>query len=301
MRNLVLGVLLLAFITGAATAQGGYPTQRDPYINDYADLLNDEQEARISAMLTALQDADGIELVVVTVDSYTDYTTRATTFERFATGLFNAWGIDDAASNDGILFLTAVDDRRVRIEVGDGYGVGLDDRVDDVIDETITPAYRRGDYAGGIEEGVIDIMRVVTGGTPAAAAPRTDLSGLLPFAVIMVVIGAIAWVYQKAAQWGDGYGTDDGYFDADGMQADGYNTRYYGSDAAQTDSVEAPAFWGNGDGERVWNWDTNYHSDDSDNHSSWSSSRSSSSSTRSSSRSSGSRGSSSGGGASGKW
>lgn len=301
MRNLVLGVLLLVLVTGAAAAQGGYPTQRDPYINDYADLLNAEQEARISAQLTALQESNGIELVVVTVDSYTDYAISATTFERFATGLFNAWGIDDQPSNDGILFLTAVDDRRVRIEVGDGYGAGLDDRVDDVIDETITPAYRRGDYAGGIEAGVSDIMRVVTSGTPAAA-PTTDLSGLLPFAVIVIVIGAVAWVYQKAAQWGDGYGSDDGYFDADEVQTGAYGERYYGSDTAQSEAVEAPAFWGNGEGERLWNWDTNYHSDDDNDHrSNWASSRSSSSSSGSSSRSSSSRGSSSGGGASGKW
>ncbi|MDX2137350.1 MAG: TPM domain-containing protein [Chloroflexota bacterium] len=291
---IVMSILVL-MCGGIAAAQTTYPLQQDPYINDFADLLGTDREARLREMLVTLERDHGVTLVVVTIERMADYSTSSLTIESFATGLFNRWAIDDAESNDGILFLTSVGDRRVRIEVGAGYGTSLDDRVDDVIDEIITPAYRREDYAGGIEQGVIGIIRTVTVQAPTAVtstAPESDSSSsiLVPLLIGVLVVGGLIWFASRVM----------------GSAHTPFNLPEGGGEpGGEMGDVRTPGFWGDGEGERINSG--SYENDDEERDSRWSSRRRNSWSSGSSRRSSGggrsSRrgGSSRGGGASGSW
>ena len=74
--------------------------------------------------------------------------------------------------DDGAILLIAKDDRRVRIEVGKGLEGAMPDAIANrIIDETITPAFKRGDYDGGVESGVDQIVSVVNG----EALPQPDI------------------------------------------------------------------------------------------------------------------------------
>jgi uncharacterized membrane protein YgcG len=302
MRQLFMIVMSICVLmcVGVATAQTTYPAQQDPHINDFADLLGTDRESRLRDMLVTLERDHGVTLVVTTIQRMADYSSGSPTIESFATGLFNRWAIDDAETNDGILFLTSVGDRRVRIEVGAGYDTTLDDRVDDVIDELITPAYRRNDYAGGIEQGVIGIIRTVTGQAPVAVTSTTpegnsSSSIFVPFVIAALVVGGLVWFASRLM----GSSTPTPY-DLPGSG---------GSDAADDGmgDVRTPGFWGDGEGERINSGFYDSDDDDDDDSyrssrssSSWSSSSSGSDSSTGSSRSSGG-GSSRGGGASGSW
>ncbi|HSD85459.1 MAG TPA: TPM domain-containing protein, partial [Anaerolineae bacterium] len=114
----VLGVLPVA-------AQNGYPTRVDPYVNDFASLLTTEHTASLRSLFSELKTENGVEIVVVTLDSIHDYATGDASIESFATNLFNTWGIGTAQKNDGVLILVAWKDREVRIEVGAGFGDSL--------------------------------------------------------------------------------------------------------------------------------------------------------------------------------
>jgi uncharacterized protein len=62
------------------------------------------------------------------------------------------------------LLIIAVEDRALRIEVGRGLeGVLTDLASNRIIDETITPLFRAGDYAAGINAGVDRMIGVVDG------------------------------------------------------------------------------------------------------------------------------------------
>ena len=145
-----------------SSAQTGYPTASDPYLNDYAQLMRSEDAASIRQSLANLEANHGIEATVVTINSIQDYDTGDSTIESFATNLFNTWSIGEAEKNNGILTLVAVNDRKVRIEVGSGYGTSLDFAMKSVIDEYMVPRFKQNDYSGGILQGTEAIIRLVT-------------------------------------------------------------------------------------------------------------------------------------------
>src|SRR5690606_12839798 len=76
--------------------------------------------------------------------------------KQFATALFNHWGVGSAERNDGVLFLLVMSSRRLEVEVG----YGLEDRLPDgwlgsMQTSSMVPHFKQGDFAGGIEVGVI--------------------------------------------------------------------------------------------------------------------------------------------------
>src|SRR3546814_10969613 len=78
------------------------------------------------------------------------------------------WSSDVCSSDlfDGILMLVARNDRRVRIEVGYGLaGVVPDAIANRIIDETIVTLFKAGDYAGGLDAGVDQLLGVINGET----------------------------------------------------------------------------------------------------------------------------------------
>jgi len=121
--------------------------------------------------------------------------------------LFNEWGIGNASRNDGVLLLVARNDRKLRIELGAGYGRTLDSDMKRIIDRTITPAFRNDQYAYGIDEGVTEIIRTVTGSYPgeydASAVTRTVNSTwrfIERFAIAVIGIGTpiVGFILFKA-------------------------------------------------------------------------------------------------------
>ncbi len=137
----------------AVSAQSSYPTADDLFVNDYADVINSTDEAQIRELLAAYEAGSGVQMTVLTVRSFTDYNTGDTTIEQFATNLFNEWGIGQASRNDGVLFLVAIEDRELRVELGAAYGVEFNGRMQRIIDQIIIPYFRQEKYSLGIHEG----------------------------------------------------------------------------------------------------------------------------------------------------
>lgn len=146
-------------------AGGTLPGYAEVYVNDYADLLDDAAEARIREDLIGLYDSTGIEMTVLTIETTGQYG-HSGPIEPFATALFNAWGIGNAARNDGVLILVARDDRRMRIELGAGYARSWDARMQRVIDDAFLPRFREEAYQQGIEAGVDETVYAITGAYP---------------------------------------------------------------------------------------------------------------------------------------
>jgi uncharacterized protein len=173
-KLLLLVVLVVAALAGPIVhAQGGYPPYEDLYVNDYAMVLTAEDAAHIRSMFMDLKRDHGIEAVVLTIHTLSNYTTGDETIEQFATNLFNTWGIGDATRNDGVLILVAVDDRKVRIEIGAGYAPSYDDVMAEVITEHMLPYFRRNEYSLGIYRGARAVVGELTGDWPDDLTPVT--------------------------------------------------------------------------------------------------------------------------------
>ncbi len=195
MRFLQIVFIVLLLIVNAVHAQD-FPAPRTPFVSDHADLIDTETEARISTELRRLRQERGTEMAVVTIESRARYAGN-TSLEAFATGLFNDWAIGNAARNDGILFLVSRDDQETRVELGAGYAPVYDDRMKTVIDHTIIPHFRSGDFSAGIEAGVLEIIKRTD--SAFVDQPIKNQSwfsankGLLVFGLAAVLIGFLVF------------------------------------------------------------------------------------------------------------
>ena len=127
-------IILWFFMSLSAIAQT-LPEPLSDTINDFADLMSPDAEARLTEILAQGRAENGARI------------------EDYAKALFNAWGIGDASRNDGILILVARMDREVRIALGAGYPVIWDNAAQRVIDRFMLPEFREDRYDKGIEAG----------------------------------------------------------------------------------------------------------------------------------------------------
>src|SRR5262245_10576578 len=172
---LSLTILLLARTGLGDPANTRYPRPVEVYVNDFAMILTAEHEATIRTVLTELRREADIHVVVVTVQSIRSYKTSDQSIESFATNLFNSWGIGDKQRNDGVLILVAVKDRKVRIEVGSGYGNQLNRPMQDVIRDQMLPHFKTGNYSLGVLEGTNAVVRTLSERKSTTTLPMTPV------------------------------------------------------------------------------------------------------------------------------
>ena len=175
-------------------------------IVDNANLIGSEARGRIAAKLKAHEDKTGDQLVVATLPSL-----QGIGIEDFANGLFRFWKLGVAKTNNGVLLLVAPNERKVRIEVGYGLEGALTDALSKVIITTaVTPKFKTGDFAGGIEGGVDAILEILSGDAEQwqrRAVIRDDemsVSDMIAVAVAMlfILLFIIAFIRGVSQQTG---------------------------------------------------------------------------------------------------
>jgi uncharacterized protein len=137
---------------------------------DAAGVLDPANRKALVARLEALEAATGDQLVVATVAAL-----HGNSIESYANRLFNIWKLGQKDKNNGVLLLVAPAERKVRIEVGFGLEGRLTDAVTKlIIEQSIVPHFRSGDFAAGITRAADDIASVLTGDAGAWQA-RAEL------------------------------------------------------------------------------------------------------------------------------
>ena len=168
------------------------PGYQEIYVNDYADLLDTEAEARIRTNLIELYDHTGVEMTVLTIKNMGAYGHQGA-IEPFATKLFNTWGIGNAVRNDGVLILISRFDRNMRIELGEFYGHTRDDDMKRVIEFVFLPNFRQDAYQRGIEIGVDETILEIAGVYPGGYDSSTINHGWQK--IIRWIRGVGEWLY----------------------------------------------------------------------------------------------------------
>lgn len=160
MRSIVRFLALVAFVAGvlsagfAAPAQAAYPARPAGPVLDAANIIPDAEEAAMDARLRDYNQRTGRAVVVATVPSL-----DGETIELYAANLFAEWGIGGAETDQGLLLLVAPNDRKVRIEVGYGlHGYVTDILSGRIIRGQMLPRFKAGDYPGGINAGLDELI-----------------------------------------------------------------------------------------------------------------------------------------------
>lgn len=142
-------IVLLAALGLSAAAEVSYQPTAPFFVNDFADVLSAGTEQQIVELGRALQQQTGAQAVAVTVPSL-----GGQSVEDYAIDLANAWGIGQKEADNGVLILIAVEERKLRIEVGLGLEGALPDgKTGRLMDEYMTPFLRQNDYSTGMLEG----------------------------------------------------------------------------------------------------------------------------------------------------
>lgn len=187
--------LLLALLLAAASAADAVLAVPQPQglVTDLTLTLAPEQRHALQARLRAFEQRKGSQLAVLIVAS-----TQPESVEQYALRVAEQWKLGRKKVDDGALLLVAKNDRTVRIEVGYGLEGALTDALSHrIINETIVPAFRQGDYFGGLERALDQMIRLIDGEPlPAAKAPAStepdDLNYWLPVLLgIAVVVGGV--------------------------------------------------------------------------------------------------------------
>jgi uncharacterized protein len=203
--RLRLAAATAAFALTAAQGVGAADLQPIPplaaRVTDTTGTLSAAEKSALEQKLADFEARKGAQIAVLIVP-----TTQPEEIEQYSIRVVDARKLGREQPDDGALLLVAMQDRALRIEVGRGLEGALTDLVSNrIIEETITPRFREGDFAGGISAGVDRMIAVVDGEElppPDAGwkkAPR-DIGNLVPilFFVVIFVSGILRAIFGRA-------------------------------------------------------------------------------------------------------
>ena len=221
----VFAIVLVAIF--ASSMLGGCSEEALPtaterfFVNDFADVLTDEDEQAVYEAGVALQENTTAQVVLVTVQDTGD-----SDLETFSYELATGWGIGQANEDNGILLLFTVDGPHSRIEIGYGLeGAVNDSKAGRILDTYLVPAY--GDsaaWSSALRDTYLAILNEVYGEygmtdlqtpleTPLAEEVELtteDLVALLPFLLVFILIvvlasrGKLGWLLVGGHHHGGG-------------------------------------------------------------------------------------------------
>jgi uncharacterized protein len=169
--------LIFAFGVLAQAPEGAVPVPKlVTRVTDQTGTLTTADRERLEEKLRAFEAAKGSQVAVLLVP-----TIGSEVIEEFAGRVADAWQLGRKGVDDGVLFVVAMQERKMRIHTGRGVQGTLTDAASKrIVAELVAPRFRAGDFAGGIDAGVDAILRAIEGEAlpePArkgSASPRVD-------------------------------------------------------------------------------------------------------------------------------
>jgi len=185
--------LLLLFLTfcwlAVGVGQNILPKPNPPkLVNDAANVLSPEQRQILEQKLVALDDSTSNQIAVVLIPTLDGYP-----IEEYANKLFREWGIGNAKTNNGVLLIAAIEDRKIRIEVGYGLEGAIPDVVaSSIIRNEIGPNFKEGNFYRGIDRAT-DALAKAAAGEYKVKRERKGSGGttgksILTFVIILFVV-----------------------------------------------------------------------------------------------------------------
>ena len=170
MRSFFLTLLLCLGLSAWAQDIQPVPPLSARVIDQTA-TLSESQRAALEARLAAFEQQAGSQLVILIVAS-----SQPEDIAAFAQRVGDNWKIGRREVGDGLLIVVAKNDRKVRIEVAKALEGAIPDlAARQIIQNAITPAFKAGDYAGGLNLGIDQLQARIRG--EALPAPKPGASG----------------------------------------------------------------------------------------------------------------------------
>ena len=188
--NLIILILLPIFLFFTPIIYANHIPAPTGHVNDFAGVLTSDQKTVLENSLRDYEQKTTNEIAVATVKSLnggdiTDFTIR--TFEE--------WRVGKKGKDNGVLFLAAIDDRKMRIEVGYGLEPYItDSQAGEIIRNIIAPEFKKENYYQGISKGITAIQNRI--GNPQESSSQSSYNTIDHIirsisTVGMLILGAI--------------------------------------------------------------------------------------------------------------
>ena len=205
------------------------------YVSDHAGGLEPDWKARIRSVCQDLERKTGVEMVVVTVRTFSPYKSP----DDYASTVYQRWGVGTAQQDHGVLILAVLEDRHAAVTVGRALMPIITPLVaDEVGRQYIQPTFRTGHYGEGLYRATVSLAATMQH-IRVGDKPRSHMKGIGMFLTVFTGIGAVAflwWIsrpdlrhpFQRIHRnefWGSGQGGFSGNFGGFGGGTSGEGLR----------------------------------------------------------------------------
>lgn len=225
-----LAVFLVLFTNVAFAADLPKPT-KNFFVNDFANVISNADEEKMQQQGEALFKECGAQVVVVTVKSL-----NGEDLENYSLNLARSWRIGSDKNDDGILLLLAVDERKVRIEVGYGLEGALpDSKTGRILDTYGVDRFKKNDFSTGLAAVYDSLVNEVyiekgldpaDGYTPVEDYSLTTKEKVITYGIIALIV--LAFIFTNRGKrkrgfvyYGGGFG--GGGFSGSGSSGGGFS------------------------------------------------------------------------------
>ncbi|HOB83064.1 MAG TPA: TPM domain-containing protein [Bacteroidales bacterium] len=159
-------------------------------VNDFAGMLNGSEINSLESKLVAFNDSTSTQIAIVTVSDLMGYEVA-----DFAQRLAEKWGIGQKGLDNGILILVKPKTEGSLGQVSIAPGYGLEGAIPDlicarIIDNEILPAFREGDFYGGLDKASTVLMQLASGEFTADEYGNSgsDAGAIAPFIIFVIFL-----------------------------------------------------------------------------------------------------------------
>lgn len=198
--GLLIAALLFVFTATAAAETKQYTIDDVPnvrlsdarqYVTDPTAILSTAARDSINAMLGRLEKSTGIETAVVMLPSIGE----EDIFD-FGHELFRKWGIGKKKSDNGLLILFVMDQKKVRFTTGYGIEGTMTDAMSKRIQTTLMiPRFKKGNWDGGMVSGVRAVAKTLDGSMQAEEDSGEDDISTIMITLLAIVVTMLIFIY----------------------------------------------------------------------------------------------------------
>ena len=202
--GLLIAALLFVFTATAAAETKQYTIDDVPnvrlsdvrqYVTDPSAILSATARDSINAILGRLEKSTGIETAVVMLPSIGD----EDIFD-FGHELFRKWGIGKKKSDNGLLILFVMDQKKVRFTTGYGIEGTMTDAMSKRIQTTLMiPRFRNGNWDGGMVSGVRAVAKTLDGSMQAEEDSGEDDISTIMITLLAIVVTMLIFIYAMGS------------------------------------------------------------------------------------------------------
>lgn len=189
---------LFLFLIVSHTYALSIPHNSGPVV-DQSNIFSRADKTALSRALMKLKLQTGPEVQILVINSL-----EGESIENYSISVMDKWKIGSKNTDNGVLFLVALNDRKMRIEVGDGLEGKLTDLDSNRIIQRITPFFKQAKYRDGVIAGASLIAQKLGGELTSAPKHGSDQrnSGGMNIVSILFIILIFAFSSGRGGRGG---------------------------------------------------------------------------------------------------